>query len=114
MNATRIETTPWSAARSSARSETRPTGKAVWIGRALSGLAVTFLTMDAAIKLLRLPVAMEGAMKVGFPASAVLTIGILQLICLAFYLTPRTALIGAVLWTGYLGGAVATHIRMGD
>jgi hypothetical protein len=114
MNATMIETTSLAASPAYLRSDAPPSPKAVWIGRALSGLAVTFLTMDAGIKLLRLPVAMEGTMKVGFPASAVLVIGILQLICLALYLIPRTAIIGAVLWTGYLGGAVATHYRMGD
>jgi hypothetical protein len=114
MNATMIETNTLAASPAYLRSEARPSRKAAWIGRALSGMTVAFLTMDAAIKVLRLPVAMGGTMKAGFPASAVLTIGILQLICLVLYLIPRTAIIGAVLWTGYLGGAVATHFRLGD
>jgi len=106
MNATIIETTSSSSAPRSR--------KAVWTGRTLSGLVVLFLTFDAGMKLFALPAAVEGTTKVGYPASALLGIGIVQLVCLAFYLIPRTALIGAVLWTGYLGGAVAAHVRIGD
>ncbi len=93
---------------------TPATGVQVWSGRVLSGVAVLFLAMDAMIKVLQLPVAVEGTKKVGYPASAVLVLGIIQLICLAAYLIPRTRVFGAILWTGYLGGAVATHVRMGD
>ncbi|HEV2720231.1 MAG TPA: DoxX family protein [Thermoanaerobaculia bacterium] len=93
---------------------TPATGVQVWSGRVLSGVAVLFLTMDAMIKVLQLPVAVEGTKKVGYPAGVVLVLGIIQLICLAAYLIPRTRVLGAILWTGYLGGAVATHVRMGD
>ena len=86
----------------------------VWIGRVLSGVAVLFLAMDAAMKVLQLPVAVEGTKKLGYPAGVVLPLGIIQLVCLAAYLIPRTRVLGAILWTGYLGGAVATHVRVGD
>jgi DoxX-like family len=86
----------------------------VWIGRVLSGVAVLFLAMDATMKVLQLPVAVEGTKKLGYPAGVVLPLGIVQLVCLAAYLIPRTRVLGAILWTGYLGGAVATHVRVGD
>lgn len=85
--------------------------KALWAGRVLSGIAVLFLTFDTAIKLLQLPVAVEGTMALGYPESAVFTIGAIELACLIAYLIPRTSVLGAVLWTGYLGGAIATHVR---
>lgn len=88
--------------------------KAIWTGRILSGFAVLFLTFDAAMKLLALPPAVEGTISLGYPAGVIFGIGLLQLICLAAYLAPRTAPIGAVLWTGYLGGAIATHVRVGS
>jgi hypothetical protein len=88
--------------------------KSLWAGRIMGGLAVAFLAMDAAMKLLRLPVAVEGTTQLGYPAGVVFPLGILQLVCLALYLWPRTAVLGAVLWTGYLGGAIATHVRIGN
>jgi hypothetical protein len=86
----------------------------LWIGRVLSGLAVLFLTFDATIKLLRLPMAMDGTTDLGYPAGVVLPLGIIQVVCLVLYLVPRTSVLGAVLWTGYLGGAIATHVRLGN
>jgi len=94
--------------------EKSATNSQVWSGRVLSGIAVLFLTMDAAMKVLQLPVAVEGTRKVGYSPSVVPILGVIQLICLAAYLIPRTRVLGAILWTGYLGGAVATHVRMGD
>jgi DoxX-like protein len=90
------------------------TAAQVWIGRVLSGVAVLFLAMDAAMKVLQVPAAVEGTTKVGYPAGVILPLGIIQFICLAVYLIPRTRVLGAILWTGYLGGAVATHVRVGD
>jgi hypothetical protein len=86
----------------------------VWTGRVLSGIATAFLAFDAIVKISQSPVAMEGTAKLGYPTSAVLVLGILQAICLALYLVPRTSIIGAVLWTGYLGGAVSAHVRIED
>ena len=90
------------------------TGAQVWTGRVLSGLAVLFLAMDATMKVLQVPAAVEGTTKLGYPAGALLPLGIIQLACLAAYLIPRTRVLGAILWTGYLGGAVATHVRVGN
>ena len=110
MNATIIETNPVFV-----NERTGPRiSAAIWAGRALSGLAVLFLTMDAVMKVLAPPFVVEGTAKLGYPVSMILPLGLIQLACLALYLIPRTALIGAVLWTGYLGGAIATHARAGD
>jgi len=87
--------------------------KAVWTGRVLSGLAVLFLLFDAGVKVLEHPMAVQGTAELGYPQAVIFGLGILQLVCLAVYLVPRTAALGAVLWTGYFGGAVATHVRIG-
>jgi hypothetical protein len=79
----------------------------------LSGLAVLFLIFDATVKVLRLPQAIEGTVQLGYPPGVILGIGLVQVVCLILYLVPRTAVLGAILWTGYLGGAVATHVRVG-
>lgn len=92
----------------------RPGAKAAWSGRVLSGIALLFLLADALMKVLELPAAVQGTMKVGYPENVVFPLGVVQLVCLAAYLVPRTAVLGAILWTGYLGGAVATHVRVGD
>src|SRR5258706_13806638 len=84
----------------------------VWIGRVLSGIAVLFLTMDAVMKVMRVPAAVKGTTELGYPAGVLVPLGIIQLVCLALYLIPRTRVLGAILWTGYLGGAVATHVRV--
>ena len=84
----------------------------LWTGRILSGLAIAFLLFDTIIKVLKLPVAMDGTVQLGYPASAVFGIGVIELICLALYAFPRTAALGAILLTGYLGGAIATHVRI--
>ena len=91
-----------------------PTSKALWTGRILTALVVLFVLMDATMKVLRLPAAVEATMRLGYPASVIFGIGIVQLVFLALYLVPRTAVLGAVLWTGYLGGAVASHVRVGS
>jgi hypothetical protein len=88
--------------------------KAVIAGRILSGLSALFLTFDAVVKVLQLPMAMQGTAQLGYSESIVLPLGLVQLVFLALYLVPRTSVLGAVLWTGYLGGAVATHVRMGN
>jgi DoxX-like family len=84
----------------------------LWLGRTLTAIAVLFLLFDASLKLLNLAPAVEATKQLGYPASVVVPLGIVQVICLVAYLTPRTSVLGAVLWTGYLGGAVATHVRL--
>lgn len=88
--------------------------KAIWTGRIVSGIAVLFLAFDAILKLMNLPEAVKGTEQLGYKASVIVPLGILQLIILIIYLIPRTSVLGAVLWTGYLGGAIATHVRVGN
>jgi hypothetical protein len=91
-----------------------PSRKALWGGRILSGLGTAFMTMDAAMKLFQVPQAVEGTTSLGYPASVILPLGVIQALLLVLYMIPRTAVVGAVLWTGYLGGAIATHVRLGN
>jgi hypothetical protein len=84
----------------------------VWAGRIIGGWLVLFIAFDAAVKILNLPVAVEGTTRLGYPAHLVGVIGILELACLIVYVVPRTSIIGAILLTGYLGGATATQVRV--
>ena len=83
-------------------------------GRVLSGIAVLFLLFDAIGKLLRPAAVVDGTAQMGWPVDVILPLGILQVAMLIAYLTPRTAVLGAIVWTGYLGGAVAAHVRIGN
>jgi hypothetical protein len=83
-------------------------------GYALSGLIILFLLMDATMKLLCLPITAETGLELGWPAETAFPLGVLLLICTLLYVWPRTAILGAILLTGYLGGAVATHVRIGN
>jgi hypothetical protein len=74
---------------------------------------VLFLAMDAAMKVIAAPQAVTATAQLGFAPQEVPVIGAIALVCLALYLIPRTAVLGAVLWTGYLGGAVAVNLRIG-
>ena len=85
-----------------------------WTGRILSALAALFLTFDSMMKILKLSAAVEGTTRLGYPESAVLGIGVIELICVVVYLIPRSSVLGAILLTGYLGGAIATHVRVGS
>jgi hypothetical protein len=86
----------------------------LWGGRILSGLAVAFLLFDGIIKLMEINPVTESFVRLGYPTSLAIAIGTIELVCLAIYLVPRTAVLGAILLTGFLGGAVATHVRVGD
>jgi hypothetical protein len=88
--------------------------KTLWAGRIITSMPALFLLFDAAIKLLNLAPVAESFTRLGYPGSLAVGIGTLELACLALYLTPRTSTIGAVLLTGFLGGAIATHVRVGD
>lgn len=85
---------------------------ALWTGRILGGLVVLFMLFDAVIKVLKLPAAVEGTVRLGYPASTVFPIGLVALACTVLYAIPRTSILGAILLTGYLGGATATQVRM--
>jgi hypothetical protein len=86
------------------------------IGYGLSGLFVLFMVFDGVIKLPPLDIVLQTMTEIGYPASPAMArgLGILALICTALYVYPRTSLLGAVLLTGYLGGAIATHLRLGN
>lgn len=83
-----------------------------WTGRILSGWIALFLLFDGTVKLLHSPAAVEATTRIGFPARLMTVIGIVELLCLALYLAPRTSVLGAVLLTGFLGGATATQVRV--
>ena len=84
------------------------------MARSTSNGRVLFLLFDTLIKVLKLAPAVEGTTALGYPATVVRGIGIVELICLVFYVIPRTSVLGAILLTGYLGGVIATHVRAGS
>ena len=89
---------------------------AVWTGRMLSGIAVLFLIFDGAIKLVPIQPVTDSLRELGYPASDSFArfLGVITLICTALYAWPRTAVLGAVLLTAIMGGAIASHLRLGD
>ena len=87
----------------------------VWTGRALSALPVLIMVFGASMKLAHAPSFTEQwTGKLGYPEHTATGIGLLEFVCVLLYVVPRTAVLGAVLVTGYLGGAIATHVRIGD
>ena len=84
------------------------------IGMALSTIAVLFLLFDSIGKLLKVAPVVAGSAELGYPESVIRTLGVILLVCVITYLVPRFSIVGAVLLTGYLGGAVATHVRVGS
>jgi hypothetical protein len=87
---------------------------ALLTGRVMSGLAILFLAVDSLGKLLEVPQVVEGSVALGYPANLVFGLGVVLLASLAAHLVPRLSVLGAILLTGYLGGAVATHVRVGN
>src|SRR6187200_3103634 len=85
-----------------------------WTGLVIGAWVVLFLAFDSAVKLLGLDVAIEGTTRLGYPAHLVVIIGVVEFVCLLAYVIPRSAPIGALLLTGYLGGATATQVRVED
>lgn len=83
----------------------------LWTGRILSGLATAFLVMDGAMKLAKPAFVVQATVQLGYPETTIVGIGITLLLCTLLYVIPRTAVLGAVLLTGYLGGAVASNVR---
>lgn len=91
-----------------------PSKPRLWTGRVLTALTVLFLAVDSGAKILEAEPAVKGSIQLGFAPSATFGIGILLAACTLIYLVPRTAGLGAVLLTGYLGGAIAIHVRAGN
>jgi len=115
MSATVLRPTSYDPARSAAsRSSLLPSRRSVVAGRVLTAIVALLLTLDAGVKLVGAKAAVEGSAQLGFTPQQVFVIGIIAVVCLVLYLIPRTAPIGAVLWTGYFGGAIVTHFRLGN
>src|SRR5437016_10566758 len=84
-----------------------------WTGRIMSFLPAVFLLVDGAMKLAKPRFVVEATVQLGYPESVIVPLGIVLLACTVVYLVPTTSVLGAILLTGYLGGAVATHVRVG-
>ena len=91
----------------------KSTVPAVWAGRILSGLPALFLVVDGAMKLVKPDVVVKGTVELGYPESVIFPLGVVLLSCTVLYLIPQTAVLGAILLTGYLGGAIASQVRIG-
>src|ERR1700732_3712937 len=91
-------------------------GPALWLGRVLSGMVIVFMLFDGAIKLVPWPVVTETMDRIGYGSSETLarTLGVITMACTLLYAIPPTSIVGAILLTGYLGGAMASHLRIGS
>jgi len=86
----------------------------LWGGRVMSAVPALFLLVDGVMKLVKAAVVVETTVQLGYPESVILGLGIVLLACTVLYVVPRTSVLGAILLTGYLGGAVATHVRANE
>ena len=106
MSATLVDSTPLAVP------PVRVSGRSRLAGRIVTGLAVAFLLFDMGIKLAGAKEAVDGTVQLGWQPHHLPILGAIEVVLLALYLIPRTAPLGAVLWTGYFGGAIATHLRL--
>ncbi|MCE9527733.1 MAG: DoxX family protein [Planctomycetales bacterium] len=86
----------------------------VWTGRVVSVVPVLMLLMSAVMKFLKPPGMEEGLKHIGWTEDQMFMLGVIELVCTILYMVPQTSVLGAILLTGYLGGATATHVRVGD
>src|SRR5882757_8750481 len=93
---------------------TPPSKAQIWAGRILTALPLLFLLVDGVMKLFKPAPVLEGMTRLGYPVSLTVTIGIILLVCVVIYAIPQTSILGAILLTGYLGGAVASQLRVGE
>lgn len=91
-----------------------PSRARAWTGRILTGLLAAFLAFDAGAKILKVPQVLEACAKFGWAESTIVSVGALLFACTTLYLVPRTSILGAVLLTGYFGGAVSFHVQVHD
>jgi hypothetical protein len=91
-----------------------PGGKMIWAGRGISGLLSLLFAMSAGMKLKGGAEVVEGMAHLGLPASLMVPLGILEISCVGIYLVPATSIVGAILLTGYIGGAILAHLRIGE
>ena len=95
--------------------QSMPVSKAsLWNGHVISGLVVLFLVFDGVTKVMKVQQVIDASARIGWPATAIVGIGITLLVCTAFYVIPRTSILGAILLTGYFGGATAIQLRAGS
>lgn len=95
--------------------QTNQTSNALlWVGRVMSGLVIAFMLFDGVMKLVPLDVVVTTSEQMGIPGGLARPLGIIGLVCTLLYAFPRTSVLGAVLLTGYLGGAIASHVRLND
>ena len=114
MSATLLRSAAIAAAPSTSAATYRPSRRRVIAGRILTGIVAALLTLDTVFKFFPTKEVIEGSAQLGFSPQQILVIGIIAAVCLVLYLIPRTAPLGAVLWTGYFGGAIVTHFRIND
>ena len=116
MSATLLRSATYASApvRSNSASTVRPSRRSVIAGRIMTGIITLLLTLDVGAKLVRAQAVVEGSAKLGFTPDQMFVVGVIGAVCLVLYLIPRTAPIGALLWTGYFGGAIVTHFRVGN
>jgi hypothetical protein len=88
--------------------------KMLWTGRVISAIPVLLMVFSATMKLIKAAPVVQGMPRYGYPESQIVMIGVLELLSCIIYLIPSTAVLGAILMTGYLGGATATNVRVGD
>ncbi len=88
--------------------------KIVWVGRVISAIPVLFMVFSAVLKFLRLAPVVQGMVRFGYPDDLLFLLGVLEFLSCVVYVIPRTAVLGAILMTGYLGGATASNVRIGD
>jgi hypothetical protein len=86
----------------------------LWIGRIMVAIAVLFMIFDGVLHIMNPQAVVDGFISLGYSDSLAIPLGIIELICLLFYIIPRTRVFGAILLTGYLGGAVASNVRIGS
>ncbi|HVQ38422.1 MAG TPA: DoxX family protein [Pyrinomonadaceae bacterium] len=84
----------------------------LWAGRILSGLSIVFLLLDGVMKIFKPAFVVEPTVRLGYPENVIIPLGVVLTVSTILYAIPRTAVLGAILLTGYLGGAVATHVRV--
>ena len=91
-----------------------PSKAALWTGRGVAAFVSLFLVFDGVIHISKIPMVVEAFQRLGYSSDVAVGLGILELLCVLLYVIRRTSILGAILLTGYLGGAVATHVRVGS
>ena len=91
-----------------------PLSKMLWAGYIMAAVPVLLLLMSGVMKVMNPPFVTEGFVRLGYSENLALGIGIVELLCVVLYVVPQTAVLGAILLTGYLGGATASHVRIGE